>query len=46
MCWAYSFLWIGMFTLADITMKLMKLTLQGPLYPGNNFLNEITFQQN
>jgi hypothetical protein len=31
--WGYSFLRIGMCTLADLTMKLMKLTLQGPLYP-------------
>jgi hypothetical protein len=35
-------------TFVDLTMKLTKLTLQawGPLYPGNNFLNELTFQQN
>jgi hypothetical protein len=37
---------IGMSTLVDLTMKLKKLTLQGPLYPGNNFFNELTFQQN
>jgi hypothetical protein len=37
---------IGMCTLVDLTMKLIKLTLQGPLYPGNNFFNELTFQQN
>ena len=36
---------IGMCTLVDLTMKLKKLTLQGPLYPGNNFFNELTFQQ-
>jgi hypothetical protein len=32
---------IGMCTLVDLTMKLKKLTLQGPLYPGNNFFNEL-----
>ena len=35
-------------TFVDLTMKLTKLTLQawGPLYPGNNFFIELTFQQN
>jgi hypothetical protein len=29
---------IGMCTLVDLTMKLIKLTLQGPLYPETTFL--------